>query len=611
MNLVAELQRRNVVRMAGLYLVGAWLIVQVSATLLPAFGAPPWVLRVLVALLVIGFVGALVFSWVYELTPEGVKRDADVAPGKSIARQTGRRMDRLIIAVLGLALGYFALDKFVLAPQRQPAESTAEGDAPAAGSGSVAVLPFANLSGKPEEEYFSDGMTEELLNVLARIPNLNVAARTSVFEFKGKGGDVREIGRKLGVTHIVEGSVRRQGEQVRITAQLIRVDDGFHAWSESYDRRLDDVFALQDEIAAKISARLQTTLGTAPAPVAREAIDPVAYDEYLRGRALHRQRTDIPQAIAHLESAAARAPEYAPAWAWLTLAHEVAYWYTTPAQRELLGDPIVAMRRAAERAQALDPGAATTLHALANVARAEMRYTDAEALYRRAIAADPTYPDVREDFEELLEDTGQSAESDPALQELLRLEPFVWIYWFRMASNGIVTGDRERVAEGMRRMRSLGARNRWAAISVAQLFVHEGDAEGARTAMAEALAFAPDLAAADAELLRWALREPGVDEAHARAAIVANVDNVLYAALRGDPDPVFEALEHPQAAGARYKAHRYLSAPVAAKLLAEPRFKSLLERFGFVRYWREKGWPAQCRPLGDTDFVCTPAPEAR
>ena len=161
---------------------------------------------------------------------------------------------------------------------------------------SIAVLPFINISGKPDEDYFSDGMTEELLNVLAKIPKLNVVARTSVFEFKGKGGDVREIGRKLGVSNIVEGSVRRDREQVRVTAQLVRVADGFHIWSETYDRKLESVFALQDEIAQRIGAALKLSLGFSPPVAARAPIDPEAYDEYLKGRALLRQRSDLPSA---------------------------------------------------------------------------------------------------------------------------------------------------------------------------------------------------------------------------------------------------------------------------------------------------------------------------
>ena len=259
MPLIHELKRRNVIRMAGLYLVGSWLIVQVAGTLLPMFGAPDWVARSLVLVLAIGFLPALAFAWIFELTPEGLKRDEAVPAEASIAPQTARRMDRLIIVVLLLALGYFALDKFVLAPKRDamvaapPAQAAvvppAEAAAPALGRQSIAVLPFADLSPTQDQAYFSDGMAEEILNALAQVKGLKVAGRTSSFQYKGRNEDLRAIGRALGVAHILEGSVRKQGERVRITAQLIQASDGSHLRSEPYDGDLRDVFGLQENIA--------------------------------------------------------------------------------------------------------------------------------------------------------------------------------------------------------------------------------------------------------------------------------------------------------------------------------------------------------------------------
>src|SRR5437764_13259924 len=202
----AELKRRNVIRFAGLYLVGAWLLTQVSGTVLPMFGAPDWLPRSVVILLAIGFLPALIFSWVFELTPEGLKRDEDVRPEESIAPQTARRMNRTIIAVLILALGYFAFDKFVLTPKRDAAErSTLTVDAH-----SLAVLPFVNMSGDAANEYFSDGISEEILNVLARTPELRVAARTSSFSFKGKTQEIPAIARELKMRMVLEGSARKQ-----------------------------------------------------------------------------------------------------------------------------------------------------------------------------------------------------------------------------------------------------------------------------------------------------------------------------------------------------------------------------------------------------------------
>src|ERR1043166_2152985 len=201
-NFFDELKRRNVIRAAGLYLVGAWLLTQVASTVLPMFGAPDWLPRSIVILLAIGFAPTLIFSWVFELTPQGLKRDEDVRPEESIAPQTGRRMNRMIIAVLVIALGYFVVDKFVLTPRRE--KSAAKSPS----LESIAALAFANLSDDKGSEYFSDGISEELLTVLQKIPGLHVAARTSAFSFKGKNATAQEIGQKLGVAHLVEGSVR-------------------------------------------------------------------------------------------------------------------------------------------------------------------------------------------------------------------------------------------------------------------------------------------------------------------------------------------------------------------------------------------------------------------
>jgi TolB-like protein len=270
MSFFAELKRRNVVRMAGLYLVGAWLLVQVAGTVLPMFGAPEWLPRSIVVLLAVGFIPALIFSWVFELTPAGLKRDADVAPEESIAPQTARRMDRMIIFVLALALLYFGFDKFVLTARREAAlvaatEKSVAARSPAesksaVSSKSVAVLAFANLSDDKGSEYFSDGISEELLTILQKIPGLHVAARTSAFSFKGKDATAQEIGEKLGVARLVEGSVRKAGDMVRIAARLTQTNTGEEVWSENYTRDLKDVFAVQTELAQTIVEQLRGQL---------------------------------------------------------------------------------------------------------------------------------------------------------------------------------------------------------------------------------------------------------------------------------------------------------------------------------------------------------------
>jgi TolB-like protein len=287
-----ELKRRNVIRLAGLYLVGAWLVVQVAGTVLPMFGTPEWLPRTIVVLLAIGFVPAIIFSWVFELTPEGLKRDEDVAPEQSIGPQTGRRMDRMIIAVLVLALGYFAFDKFVLTPRRQAALAASalpNESKSVINAKSIAVLPFENLSKNEENAFFADGVQDEILTNLSRIADLKVISRTSVMQYKsGVARNLREIGQQLGVAHLLEGSVQRAANKIRVNAQLIDARTDAHLWAQTYDRDLADVFAIQSEIAKAIAEQLQARLS----PNEKAAIekpptaDLAAFDLYTRAKTL-------------------------------------------------------------------------------------------------------------------------------------------------------------------------------------------------------------------------------------------------------------------------------------------------------------------------------------
>ena len=264
MSIYNELKRRNVIKVAIAYAVIAWVLMQVAATTFPALKLPDWTVTLVAVLLLIGFPLALIFAWAFELTPEGIKLEKDVVRTESIAHITGRKLDFIIIGVLAVALVLFAVDKFVLVPYRALATDPAQQIVATAVQQSVGVLPFVNMSDDPGNEYFSDGLSEEILNLLAKIPDLKVIARTSSFAFKGKNEDVRVIGNALGVKTVLEGSVRKSGDRVRITAQLIDVSDGSHIWSESYDRTMTDIFAVQDDVAAAIIDALQIHVGANP-----------------------------------------------------------------------------------------------------------------------------------------------------------------------------------------------------------------------------------------------------------------------------------------------------------------------------------------------------------
>ncbi|NNM21690.1 MAG: tetratricopeptide repeat protein [Gammaproteobacteria bacterium] len=302
MSLFDELKRRHVFRAGIAYVVVAWLVLQVADVVLPNLGAPDWVFRGLLALLAIGFPVALVIAWIFELTPAGLQRESELDRPESQSGEMGRYIDFAIIAILAVAVGYFAYDKFVL--------STAEADK------SIAVLPFVNMSRDPEQEYFADGLSEELLNLLAQVPALRVIARTSSFSYKGReDATIAQIGSDLNVAHVLEGSVRKDADsQVRVTAQLIRADDQSHLWSDSYDRQMSDIFAIQDEIAESVVDELKIKL-LGEAPRARE-VEPEAYSLYLEARELSPD-IDPVRSIALYQQALDIHTDYAAAWSGL------------------------------------------------------------------------------------------------------------------------------------------------------------------------------------------------------------------------------------------------------------------------------------------------------
>ena len=351
MSLIAELKRRNVFRVGAAYGIVAWLLVEVASVVLPTFQAPDWVMKVVTFLVILGFPLALILAWAFELTPEGIKRDTAVNPADSIRHATGRRLDFITIGLLAAAVLYFAVDKFVLIPEPKHAEVTGEHISSAervAREKSIAVLPFVNMSSDPEQEYFSDGLSEEILNLLTKIPELKVIARTSSFAFKGKNEDVRTIGETLAVSTVLEGSVRKSGERVRITAQLIDVSSGAHIWSETYDRTLTDVFAVQDSVASEILDALQIHVGTAPTR-GRPTENTDAYALFLKGRAAM-NRFDAPSANQFLLEAVELDPTFAEA-------HELlayTYWYQTGDTMDA-GEAQAGTLNASKSALAIDP----------------------------------------------------------------------------------------------------------------------------------------------------------------------------------------------------------------------------------------------------------------
>lgn len=434
MNLIAELKRRNVIRMAGLYLVGAWLITQVSATVLPLFHAPNWLTQGVVIALAIGFIPAMIFAWIFELTPDGLKRDSEIPVEQSIAPQTAQRMNRLIVAMLVLAVTYFGFDKFVLAPKREAAlvsnttqaitEKVAKQEK-SENEKSIAVLAFSDLSPNKDQEYFSDGMAEEILNSLVRVDGLKVAGRTSSFFFKGKNEDLRKIGKALGVANVLEGSVRKQGDKVRITAQLIRANDGFHLWSETYDGDLQDVFALQEKVAQAIAGELQVVLqGNQKTQLVNAGTSNTeAYQLYLRGR-FHwskRSQEELEKAVVFFKQAIEKDPNYALAYSGLADTYGLFPRYGAFRPKEYMPQA----KAAAIKALELDPNLAEAHTSLAQIALFyEYDFTGAEKSFKRAIELNPNYATAHQWYGILLMAIGKNDESVREAKKALELDPF-------------------------------------------------------------------------------------------------------------------------------------------------------------------------------------------
>jgi len=456
---ISELKRRNVIRVALLYGVVAWVLIQVVDIVMPRLGIPDWGVTFVIVILGVGFPVALIFAWAFELTPEGLKRTRDVDPDESITPVTGQKINHLVIGVLAVSVVYLLIDKFFLAPgpvEPKPAIAVTGQSALT----SIAVLPFVDMSPDKDQEYFTDGISEELLNLLAKIKDFKVAGRTSSFAFKDKNEDLRVIGEKLGVATILEGSVRKQQDKIRVTAQLVKVDDGYHLWSETYDRQLDDVFAIQDEIATEVVGALkQTLLGEEDQAVIASAPrteSTEAYTAYLRGKHVMRVRNEdnLYKALREFRHATEVDPDFAPAWAGVANAYSLLGNYEYRAETEvlplagdavdkaLLLDPnlaegwaakglVLMQKRTAtdesipvlEKAVALNPGNAETLMWLGSQLSNANRFEEAWAAYQQAYEVDPLFPVLLSNLALSSASRGDDASAARYLSELQSVAP--------------------------------------------------------------------------------------------------------------------------------------------------------------------------------------------
>jgi TolB-like protein len=450
-----QLKHRNVIRLGILYLVVCWLILDPIHVLFHMLDVPLWANRLVVTLMAVGFPVALVFAWVYEITPEGIRPTTEVDPRRSIRTLTAQRLNRAITLVMAVALIYFSIDKFWLSKRAETARPAAVAEpthVPAAttiSDESVAVLPFLDMSEKRDQEYFSDGLSEELINLLAKIPGMHVPARTSSFYFKGKSEDIPTIAKRLMVAHILEGSVRKSGDHLRVTAQLVRADNAYHLWSETYDRRLDDVFKVQDDIAAAVVKALRVSLLGAGTARAAPTSNSEAYTLYLRASALARLDTseDTLRAHDYLKKALELDPRFALASAALARLYandSVAWGKIFPpdetAGRNLdlaatdfaLGSNKVAKAAhdAAARALDLAPDVAEVHSAMARVLWwFDFAWDAADAELKTARALEPGSAPIAEQLAQLAITTGRLSEGVELASLAATLDPLGTLDW--------------------------------------------------------------------------------------------------------------------------------------------------------------------------------------
>lgn len=433
MSLFQELKRRNVIKVAVAYVVVAWLVTQVLQLVFESFGTPDWVMKTVLVLMAMGLIFALFFAWAFELTPEGIKREKEVDRSQSITPQTGKKLNYTIFFVMALAIAYFAYDKFVLSESRQEAyveaarqvtEQAAE-QANAEPDKSVAVLPFVDMSPNKDQDYFTDGLTENLLNALAQLRELKVAGRTSSFAFKNRNEDLRSIGSQLGVANVLEGSVQKSGEKIRITAQLVSTEDGYHLWSQTYDRTLKDIFAVQDEIANEVAkamkvALLGQTAGGEAVSVSQDT--GAAYNDYLKGL-YEKNRGNMEsneRAIAYFQRALQEDPDMALAWAGLSssLAYKTGY------DDADFSAGYEEARASAIRALEIDPNLPEGHVALAEVQQAnDWDWEAAEASLNRALALRPGDTGIRRELAVLMAVRGKVDEAFAEYQRVVEQDP--------------------------------------------------------------------------------------------------------------------------------------------------------------------------------------------
>jgi len=618
MSLFNELKRRNVFRVGIAYGVASWLFLQVVDFALDVIDAPNWIIQVLVLLAAVGLPAVLTFAWVFEMTPEGLKRESEIQRENSVTSHTASKLNKLTIVLLVAAILVVVIDRFV--PESGTnneigTDSSAslniepaviEESAPAMPS--VAVLPFANMSSDPDNEFFSDGISEELLNLLVQVDGLRVPSRTSSFAFKGKNMDIKEIARQLAVEHVLEGSVRKAGNQVRITAQLIDVKTDTHLWSNTYDRELENIFAIQDEISREIIRELKIALDTTGL-ISRDKSRPTsnmqAYQDYLRGRYLFIQRgvPSLKASLAAFQSAVALDPEFSEAWAGISMtAATLSGWdmENSDTTNQIALD-------AGNHALQLDQSSPTAMAGLGLLNYNKVNWAESLELLKRAAElskdSTPTYF-----YGVVLQATGYISEAHEVLLKAEQLDPIYPQLQSMLGSNAMNRGD--MASAQIHFQRTIEGGNANGVTDMYALELEMGNLDSAIGYLQEASALAEtgqisgyskdSIASISAAIKDSSQLKNGI-----KAALVEQDITALN--YFGAIPEIVHSLNNSLANGELVTISNnlaYLWKPGFTGLRQLPEYKQFLTDIGLVGLWKERGWPDLCRPTDGDDFEC-------
>jgi adenylate cyclase len=607
MAFLAEIKRRRVGKVAIAYGAVAWAVTEAASVVLPALYVPEWAMTFLVIFLLVGFPIAMVLAWVFDVGATGIER-TEPLPGAPPQMQLRTRAAFGVVVLVAMAgLAYLLYERGL---------GRAEA---AAGPSSIAVLPFANLSGDAGKDYFSDGMSEELLNLLARVPGLKVAARTSAFAYKGRNVDVREVGRELGVKTVLEGSVRQSGDQVRITAQLIDAETGFHIWSETYDRRMADIFAVQDEIATAIVYKLRIELAPKEQQLAQRDAAPTqnvaAYELYLQARAIWKRRGEdnLKRAIELYQSALARDPGFARAHAALASAYVVLPGYSDEEGDEEKYLPMA--EQSARQALALDPKIGEAHAVLAQINAERGNLLDAESGFFFAISLEPNEPTPHQWYSILLQKVGRL---DAALEQARRayeLDPSAPVLANNLANIYLTRGEDEQALRFAKLAGELGLGSGANEDIDATVAMRRGQWEETKRLMLAQQHLPTELKSKVGDfvdaLANPARRPAAVAGLRAVDPKVATQTDLLMPYIQlGQNDIAFQIVEDSLArdrmAWLRDWSLMNAWSPEAEGFRRDPRFSGVAERIGLVDYWKQYGYPDHCRAgTGDVALVCS------